>query len=308
MIAIRLPAAIIWAVVTFAANAATAQYSPWCAVYTGETGSNCAFATREQCTSVAGIKGTCVPNSGPAPIAKPASVAVRRIRTEADTRPADFKPAPPKPGSSTSRTVGTGVSNSPAVRHAFPLPDSALLRSLPDFNCEFKTNSADASVPPQSNPPRDQADGAAGALQMKLDYERQCYRHAAMIAHDRLRNLQASVGETIKLIDVGARSGVPLPDRALLAQPAEFDCEFKTATLDNAGGAPQTSGQATSGAEGALRVKLDYERQCYQHAEMISHDRLRLLQAATGEMVKAAGRNGQPAEPLPRGRRKPSRV
>lgn len=100
--------------------------------------------------------------------------------------------------------------NSPAVRHAFPLPDSALLRSLPDFNCEFKTNSADASVPPQSNPPRDQADGAAGALQVKLDYERQCYRHAAMIAHDRLRNLQASVGETIKLIDVGARSGVPL--------------------------------------------------------------------------------------------------
>ena len=70
---------------------------------------------------------------------------------------------------------------------------------------------------------------------------------------------------------------------------------------------PDKSAQ-TWGAEGALRVKLDYERQCYQHAEMISRDRLRLLQAATGEMVKAARRNGQPAEPLPRGRRKPSRV
>jgi Protein of unknown function (DUF3551) len=300
MIAIRLRAAMIWAVATFAANPAAAQYSPWCAVYTGETGSNCAFATREQCASVAGIKGTCIPNSGPAPIATPASVAVRRVRTEPDTRPAHFKPAPPKSGSSIGRTVSTGVSNNPPVRHALPAPDPALLRSLPDFNCEFKTNSADASVPPQSNPPRDQADpGAAGALQMKLDYERQCYRHAAMIAHDRLRDLQASVGETIKLIDVGARSSVPLPDRALLAQPAEFDCEFKTATLDNAGGAPQTSGQASSGAEGALRTKLDYERQCYQHAEMISRDRLRHLQAAAGEMLKAARRNGHPA-----GRRK----
>jgi hypothetical protein len=35
-------------------------------------------------------------------------------------------------------------------------------------------------------------------------------------------------------------------------------------------------------------MKLDYERQCYRHAETIVRRRLQLLQASVGEMLKAA--------------------
>jgi rare lipoprotein A (peptidoglycan hydrolase) len=154
------------------------------------------------------------------------------------------------------------------------------------LNCEFKAANTDP--------------GADAALQTKLDYERQCYRHAAMIAHDRLRNLQASVGETIQAVGRGAQPAVPLPERALLTSPAQFDCEFKTAS-------PGT--QAGSGADGALRTKLDYERQCYRHAEMIARDRLRRLQAAVGETIRAVKGNGRAAvEPPPRASREPARV
>jgi hypothetical protein len=299
MRAIPFPAAMICAAGVFAADAAVAQYSPWCAVYTGETGPNCSFVSREQCTAVAGIKGTCIPNSKPAPADEPAPAAIQRVRKQPDARPAAFKSAPPKSGAPPRLTASTGTSTRPAPRPALALPDPALLAPLPDFDCEFKAVVADASTPPPSGASRDQADpGTAGALQTKLDYERQCYRHAAMIAYDRLRRLQASVAETIKLIDAGARPALPLPDPALLASPAEFDCEFRTANLDGTGDARQTSGQAGS-AEAALRMKLDYERQCYRHADMIARNRLRNLQAAAGETIRAGQRQGQPARPLP---------
>jgi hypothetical protein len=309
-------AAIIGAVCLLASTNAMAQGDRWCSQ--GSGADNCGFVSYEQCrANISGVGGKCMQESRAAatPVDvrdfdRPGPVHVDPVREkphytnqgytkqgatkQGATKQGATKQGATKQGATFRTAATTRVSARPGARTPFPLPHQPLLSSLPDFNCEFKTNSADASVPPQSNPPRDQADpGAAGALQMKLDYERQCYRHAAMIAHDRLRNLQASVSETIKLIDGGARSAVPLPDRALLAQPAEFDCEFKTATLDNTGGAPQTSGQASSGAEGALRIKLDYERQCYQHAEMISRDRLRHLQAAAGEMLKATRRNGR---------------
>ena len=38
---------------------------------------------------------------------------------------------------------------------------------------------------------------------MTLDYERQCYQHAETILRDRLQQLQASVGETIKAVNKG---------------------------------------------------------------------------------------------------------
>ena len=37
-------------------------------------------------------------------------------------------------------------------------------------------------------------------------------------------------------------------------------------------------------------MTLDYERQCFQHAEMILRERLQRLQAATAETIKAAKR------------------
>jgi hypothetical protein len=75
-----------------------------------------------------------------------------------------------------------------------------------------------------------------------------------------------------------ARASIPLPAQALLASPPEFECEKTT----------PTHGQTDPDA--ALRAKLDYERQCYRHAEMILRDRLLGLQASVGEMIKAVNR------------------
>ena len=58
------------------------------------------------------------------------------------------------------------------------------------------------------------------------------------------------------------------PDPALLAPQPAPDCEFK-----------RTDVTAVDPNEWA-RLKIDYERQCYQDAEKIARDRLRLLQAS----------------------------
>jgi hypothetical protein len=66
---------------------------------------------------------------------------------------------------------------------------------------------------------------------------------------------------------------IPLPGRALLSPPAEPDCEFKATD-------PKTD----------ERMKLDYERQCYRHAEMIVRSRLELLQSSVDKTIKAVKR------------------
>jgi hypothetical protein len=43
-------------------------------------------------------------------------------------------------------------------------------------------------------------------------------------------------------------------------------------------------------AELALRVKLEYERECYRQAEARVRDRLRQLQGSVGETIKAINR------------------
>jgi hypothetical protein len=66
------------------------------------------------------------------------------------------------------------------------------------------------------------------------------------------------------------RTRVPLPSLALLAPQPEPDCEF-----------PVTDSAADE------RQKLDYERQCYRHAEMIARARLRLLQRSVARTIRA---------------------
>ena len=70
-------------------------------------------------------------------------------------------------------------------RTAIPLPDRELLTPQPEPDCDFKTTGSDADD------------------RQKLDYERQCYRHAESIARGRLRRLQESLGSTIKAIKRG---------------------------------------------------------------------------------------------------------
>jgi hypothetical protein len=59
------------------------------------------------------------------------------------------------------------------------------------------------------------------------------------------------------------------PDRALLVPQPAPDCELKGSDLK------------TVDPDQWARLKLDFERQCYQRAEKIARDRLRLLQASS---------------------------
>src|SRR5262245_7522334 len=64
---------------------------------------------------------------------------------------------------------------------SIPLPARTLLVALEEPDCELKDPNADE--------------------RQKLDYERQCYRHAGIIARERMRLLQASVRRTARAIN-----------------------------------------------------------------------------------------------------------
>jgi hypothetical protein len=203
----------------------------------------------------------------------------------------------------------TGHPARPGARTLIPLPNRALLTPPAEFNCEINAASPDEAPGKSSpGPPPAQAD-ADTALRAKLDYERQCYRHAEMILRDRLLLLQAQTGETIKAAtkcaaaSAGssgprARASIPLPAQALLASPPEFACEKTTPT------------HAQTDPDAALRAKLDYEQQCYRQAEMILRDRLLGLQASVSETIKAVNRGAPPdvRQPMVKQRRRPPPV
>jgi hypothetical protein len=69
-----------------------------------------------------------------------------------------------------------------------------------------------------------------------------------------------------------ARAAIPLPDDALLLPPQPPSCAF---TNENGVDA---------------RAQLDYERQCYRHAEIIVRERLQALQAAIADTIRAVRR------------------
>jgi hypothetical protein len=78
----------------------------------------------------------------------------------------------------------------------------------------------------------------------------------------------------------GRKASIPLPSRALLVPQAQPDCEYR----------------ATPGGSDDARIKLDYERQCYRHYEMIARQRLLLLQASVERTIRAVRRAEQSAQ------------
>jgi len=66
-------------------------------------------------------------------------------------------------------------------------------------------------------------------------------------------------------------ASIPLPSRALLTPQAQPNCEYRQAL----------------GGDDAARAKLDYERQCYRHYEMIARHRLELLQVSVERTIRA---------------------
>jgi hypothetical protein len=163
---------------------------------------------------------------------------------------------------------------------SIPLPDAALL-APPVSGCQVASLNAAPS---------------------QLDFERQCHQDAGVVLRDRLLKLQASVGETVKAINrvcpaavstagPGSKPSIPLPRRALLTPPPNLDCTFKDSS-DAADSAPKPT---PAEAIAAVRAKLDYERQCYRHNEIILLNDLEQLQVAVGETIKAVSGNDRSA-------------
>jgi hypothetical protein len=69
------------------------------------------------------------------------------------------------------------------------------------------------------------------------------------------------------------------PARALLVSQPAPDCEFRGADRN------------TVDPDEFTRLKLDYERQCYQRAEKVARERLRQLQASSRCEIEPARRS-----------------
>jgi hypothetical protein len=119
--------------------------------------------------------------------AKPAIQRAQAKPTPPHTVSAQAKPTPP-------RTIGAHTADKAAkpvaakapmpvpapVKAAMPVPAPELLTPPSQPNCAF-------------DPARTDTDD-----RQKLDYERQCYRHAEMIMRARLERLQSEIGQLIK--------------------------------------------------------------------------------------------------------------
>ena len=73
-----------------------------------------------------------------------------------------------------------------------------------------------------------------------------------------------------KITESKSKTPIPLPAAPLLSPQPEPRCEFETTDTNT-----------------DERQKLDYERQCYRHAEMIVRARLELLQDSIDQTINA---------------------
>ena len=82
-----------------------------------------------------------------------------------------------------------------------------LVRQSPP-SCEYRTTRADKSGVRQSDGQPTTTEADLDLQRAKLDYERQCYRHAEIIARNRLRDLQEAIEDTAKAVKA-AEAGTP---------------------------------------------------------------------------------------------------
>jgi hypothetical protein len=81
-----------------------------------------------------------------------------------------------------------------------------------------------------------------------------------------------------------AKPKAPAADRALLEVPPEPDCGAQKGRTEAASDLTTQSiigGDGDPNADLALRIKLEYERECYRRAEARMRDRVKQLQAST---------------------------
>jgi hypothetical protein len=75
----------------------------------------------------------------------------------------------------------------------------------------------------------------------------------------------------------------PLPDTALLKPQPAPKCDARSRSAS-----PKQSASAATADSDARLSQLDYEAQCYRHAEMIARNRLGRLQESVQDMARAA--------------------
>jgi hypothetical protein len=98
-----------------------------------------------------------------------------------------------------------------------------------------------------------------------------------------------------------AKLEIPLPERALLQPKVEPGCELKAEggepSVQSGGQPPAPTSEANrrldqvaSNAALGLRMRLEYERDCFRRAEIQARDQLHRLQAAVGKTIKTVKR------------------
>ena len=76
---------------------------------------------------------------------------------------------------------------------------TVLLKRQPPPSCEYRAAGRDSAKRlGEPAPPTSDVSPELAALQAKLDYERQCYKHAEMITRARLTSLQTEVDKAMK--------------------------------------------------------------------------------------------------------------
>jgi hypothetical protein len=84
----------------------------------------------------------------------------------------------------------------------------------------------------------------------------------------------SQLAEPARVTETSPATPIPLPPEALLIRQPEPSCKAPDSSLDE-------------------RQKLDYERQCYRHAEIIVRERLDLLQGSVGKTISAVRSSGR---------------
>jgi hypothetical protein len=93
---------------------------------------------------------------------------------------------------------------------------------------------------------------------------------------------------------------VPLPESALLAPQAAPRCEYRSARADATRTELQNAAGDASDTGQDVQRKLDYERECYRQAEMLTRARLRRLQMSVSRTVVALKEERAKGTELPR--------
>jgi hypothetical protein len=124
-----------------------------------------------------------------------------------------------------------------------PAPGAELLKPQPEPACEYKA--ADQGATRTMESPKGGDPAAEAALRTKLDYERQCYRHAEIIVRQRLHELQASLRVSMQAIE----RSVAQPKGAKAQQVRRSDAPDR----DELGGERAQRREREAGSPGSLR-------------------------------------------------------